>query len=469
VTGSFPLTAGAVATACHGRVAAGDAARRLATFSTDTRTLRPGDTFIALVGPTFDGHAFIGEAVSRGAVALVVSRPEIVAQVQRHDVTVVVVGETLAALQALARHVRRLSGARVVAITGSAGKTTTKEATAALLSSRFRTLRNRGNLNNHIGLPLSLLELQEGAEIAVVELGMNHAGEIETLVSIAEPEIRVWTNVGTAHLEFFGSMDAIAAAKAEILRQSDAGTVLVANADDPLVMNHARGFEGRTVTFGLGAGADVRALRVVDRGVDGQDAVVGTPHGSMPISLRLPGPGHLANALAAIAVAIQFAIPLETMAGELAALRPAPHRGEVIALSRGIRVLDDCYNSSPGALARTLDAVAATTVAGRRVAVLGEMLELGDLSERLHRESARRAVAAGISRIVTVGGAPARALAEEARAAGLSAEHVLHAGDSEEAARRIAGLLGEGDLVLVKGSRGTRLERVVERLRAELG
>lgn len=468
MTGPFPLSLAQVAAACEGQLVAGDPARPIATFSTDTRTLAPGDAFIALTGPNFDGNAFVAEAIARGAAAVILNGAAAIAASRHPDVGIIAVDDTLMALQSLARHVRRASGAKVVAITGSAGKTTTKEATAALLELRFRTLRNRGNLNNHIGLPLSLLRLQEGAEMAVVELGMNHAGEISALMAIAEPDVRVWTNVGTAHLEFFGTMEAIAAAKAEVLERAHATTLLVANADDPLVMQHARGFAGRTCTFGVDAAADIRATAIVDRGVDGQQATVRTPAGDLPLSLRLSGRGHLANVLAAIAVATHFAIPLEAMAGRLATLAPSSHRGEVLTLRRGVRVLDDCYNSSPSALVRTLDALAATTVAGRRVAVLGEMLELGDHSERLHRECGRSAARAGVSRLVTVGGAPARALAEEAVAAGLDAGDVLHVDDSVEAARRVGSIVGDGDLVLVKGSRGIRLERVVDQLKAEL-
>jgi UDP-N-acetylmuramoyl-tripeptide--D-alanyl-D-alanine ligase len=364
--------------------------------------------------------------------------------------------------------VRRASGARVVAITGSAGKTTTKEAAATLIGRRFRTLRNRGNLNNHVGLPLSLLELQQGFDVAVVELGMNHKGEISRLVEIAEPEVRVWTNVGTAHLEFFGSMDAIAEAKAEILEGANRETRFVANADDPRVMGRAKGFHGRVITFGVDAEADVKATSVSDRGADGQTAAVRTHHGHLDLEIPLPGRGHLLNVLAAIAIAGEFGIPADAIEASVRALRPAAHRGEVIPLARNVRILDDCYNSSPSALQRTLEIVAASAVEGRRVAVLGEMLELGAQSSDLHRECGRAAVRAGVSRLVTVGGAPAQALGESAREAGLRAGDVQHFAKSAEAAEVIASLVQPGDLVLVKGSRGVRLELVVERLKQEL-
>src|SRR5262245_45705822 len=221
------------------------------------------------------------------------------------------VGDTTRALQDLAREVRRRSGARVVAITGSAGKTTTKEVIADFLSARFDVFRNKGNLNNHIGLPLSLLELRTRPDVAVMELGMNHAGEISTLVAIAEPEVRVWTNVGDAHLGFFASPEAIADAKAEILERSTAATVLVCNADDRRVMSRVRGFTGRTLTFGTAAAATVRALDIEDRGVAGMRARVTTPAGETTIETPLLGRGNVSNVLAAMTVALHGGVSLD--------------------------------------------------------------------------------------------------------------------------------------------------------------
>jgi UDP-N-acetylmuramoyl-tripeptide--D-alanyl-D-alanine ligase len=380
---------------------------------------------------------------------------------------VIVVADTTRALQDLARHVRRRSGTKVVAITGSAGKTTTKEVAAEFLATRYQVFRKRGNLNNHIGLPLSLLELRHGPEIAVVELGMNHPGEIATLVAIAEPEVRVWTNVGDAHLGFFASPDAIADAKAEVLRGAGPASVLIANADDERIMSRARRFEGRTVTFGVGPGAEVRATEIEERGIDGIRARLRTPAGERDVTTPLVGLGNLANVLAATAVALEFEVPLDAIATRAAGLRPAAHRGEVRRLAGGVTVLDDCYNSSPSALRRALEAVAHTTACARRTAVLGEMLELGDHALGLHEASGRAAAGAGLAWLVTVGGPPARALGEAARDAGLAPDAVTHAATSQEAADLVAALVRPGDLVLVKGSRGIALERVVDRLVAE--
>ena len=376
------------------------------------------------------------------------------------------VDDTTTALQALGHAVRRESGAKVVAITGSAGKTTTKEITAEFLSARYRVMRNRGNFNNHIGLPLSLTELTARPEVAVVELGMNHAGEIRTLVGIAEPDVRVWTNVGEAHVGFFASVDAIADAKAEILEGATRSTVLVANADDPRISKRIGQFIGRVVTFGLDADSDVHARAIVDRGIDGTRADVTTPSGEIELKTPLVGRGNLANVLAATAVALEFDVPLQIIAERAAVLQPASHRGEVVRLANGVTVIDDSYNANPTATRRALEVLATSSSATRRIAVLGEMLELGNHATALH-EDVGRAAAAGVNLLLTVGGDAAAAMAEAAVTAGLPRDRVKHFGTSDEAAAAIADLVKPGDLVLVKGSRGVRTDRVVDRLKGE--
>jgi UDP-N-acetylmuramoyl-tripeptide--D-alanyl-D-alanine ligase len=459
----LPLSAAEIARIGGGRVAAGNAERRLPSVSIDSRALGPGDLFVALRGDRFDGHDFADRAVAAGAVGALVARASAVSAAG--DVVVIEVPDTLLALQAAAQEVRRRAGARVVAITGSAGKTTTKEATAVLLEARYQTLKNRGNLNNHIGLPLSLMDLQRGAEVAVMELGMNHAGEIRRLVEIAEPDVRVWTNVGTAHLEFFGTQEAIADAKAEILERASRETVAVVNADDPRVMARVAGFPGEIVTFAVEAPADVRAEDVELRGMEGTTARVRTPAGALTVSVPLAGRGNLENVLAAIAVAVVLGVPLEAITERVSRLVPAAHRGELLQLGCGVRVLDDAYNASPSALDRLLELVATEQSGARRVAFLGEMLELGEASETLHTEAGHAVASAGIEALVTVGGAPARALADAAVRAGLAAARVEHVADSAQAAALVPAVVAGGDLVIVKGSRGTRMERVVERLK----
>jgi UDP-N-acetylmuramoyl-tripeptide--D-alanyl-D-alanine ligase len=420
--------------------------------------------FVAIRGERFDGNAFVGEAVRKGAVAAMVSDAALATDLSATPL--VVVPDTVLALQTLANKVRRDSGAAVVAVTGSAGKSTTKEITADFLAARYRVFRNKGNLNNHIGLPLSLLELRKRPDIGVLELGMNHFGEISTLVRIAEPEVRVWTNVGPAHLEFFGTVDAIAEAKAEVLEGADKDSLLVANADDDLVMHHAKRFAGRVRTFGVERPADVRALAVSDLGIDGTAAMVRTPIGETEIRVPLPGRANLSNVLAASAVAIRFDVPLDDIVARASALKPVARRGEITRTSR-LTIVDDSYNSNPRALSRALSVVAGEARYERRIAIIGEMLELGEASPELHRASGQEAARAGISELIAVGGASARALAAGAISAGMPAARVHYAANSQEAADLAVTLVKPGDLILVKGSRGIRTEVVADRLKAE--
>jgi UDP-N-acetylmuramoyl-tripeptide--D-alanyl-D-alanine ligase len=432
----------------------------------DSRTIAPGDLFVAIRGERFDGHQFVGGALQAGAAGVVLQDVSAASGLPSNRI-VIRVEDTTRALQDIARHVRRASGARVVAITGSAGKTTTKEICADLLSAKYRVFRNKGNLNNHIGLPLSLLELRNKPEIAVVELGMNHPGEIRTLVDLAEPDVRVWTNVGDAHIGFFPSADAIADAKAEILESAATGHVLVANAADPRVIARAQRFAGRLVTFGVDTPADVHATNVDLAGLDGVRADVSTPAGGFRLHSPLLGLGNLANILAAIAVAVTLDVPLNAIEARVSALRPAYHRGELLRLPGGVTLIDDSYNSSPSALKRSLEVVGSAQGSARKVAVLGEMLELGEHAERLHAECGRAVQQAKLDLLIAVGGRAARVLGDAAIEAGLSAAATIVVDDRAAAETEVIARVRPGDLVLIKGSRGIGLDAVVERLKAE--
>jgi UDP-N-acetylmuramoyl-tripeptide--D-alanyl-D-alanine ligase len=462
-TGELRITARDIAEATGGTLVAGDPESPIGGVTIDSRRVRAGDLFVAIRGPRFDAHDFVPAVLESGAAGAVVCR-QVPAPPRGF---VVVVGDTVQALQALARRIRERSGATVVAVTGSAGKTTTKEAIAAMLAARYRVFRNEGNLNNHIGLPLSLTELTHRPDVAIVELGMNHAGEIRTLVGIAEPEVRVWTNVAEVHTEFFASLDAVADAKAEILEGAGETTLLVANADDPLVMARAAAFPGRVQTFGLERRADVTARDLRERGLDGFEAVLRTPAGEAPVRLPLLGRANVMNVLAATCVATHFDVPLETIAKVAARLQPPAHRGEILRLAGGVTLVDDCYNSNPRALRGVLEVVGRNGRTARKIAVLGEMLELGPQSRALHEICGRVAAAAGLQYLITVGGDPARALGESAVAAGMDARRVVHVATSVEAADRAMTVVRPGDLVLVKGSRGIRTDVVVDRLKAE--
>ena len=459
------ITAQRVADAVGGQIRSGDPDGEIGAIVIDTRTLQPGDFYIALRGQRFDGHAFVAEAFAKGAGGVLVERGT-VGPIGGSGV-VIECDDTTRGLQSVARAIRQASGARVVAITGSAGKTTTKEAIAEVLSRRFRVVKNKGNLNNHIGLPLSLLQLRDRPQVAVMELGMNHTGEISTLVAVAEPDVRVWTNVGDAHIGFFGTPDAIADAKAEILEGARSTDVLVCNGDDPRVMSRARAFAGRVVTFGTSGDATVRAQDIADLGVEGTRARVVTPAGERVMTTPLLGRGNLDNVLAAVAVGLEFGVPLDEMAEGVSRMQPADRRGVVRRLRGGVVLIDDSYNSSPEALRRALEMIAREKQLTRKVAVLGEMLELGERSIALHEESGRRAAAAGLRMLVAVGGEPARRLAEAAIAAGMPAAAVSYFEKSEQAAPAVVSAVKAGDLVLVKGSRGTRTDVVADRLAGE--
>jgi UDP-N-acetylmuramoyl-tripeptide--D-alanyl-D-alanine ligase len=490
---AIPLTAAAVAAAAGGEIVTGDPRQTFDGVSIDTRTLPRGALFVAIRGERFDGAEFAAAAIDAGAAGVLVPRGwsanqsgspgsaslsgerNSAAVIDRsaslsgeRRVAVIEVGDTTIALQALARAIRRESGAKVVAITGSAGKTTTKEVTSELLSGRYRVTRNRGNFNNHIGLPLSLIELRQQPEIAVVELGMNHAGEISTLVGIAEPEVRVWTNVGEAHLGFFASLDAIADAKAEILEAARPSDLLIANADDPRITSRSRAFAGRVITFGIDRDADIRASSIVDRGIEGVSARVATPQGSAEVTTPLVGRGNLANVLAGVAVALAFDVPMSDIAALVPTLRPAAHRGEVVRLANGVTVLDDSYNANPTATRRAIE-VLARSRAARRFAVIGEMLELGAHADDLHAEVGRAAATAALDGLIAVGGPAARVLADAAVTAGMAASSVRYCATSDEAADAAAAMLSAGDLLLVKGSRGIKTDRVVDRLKSDWG
>lgn len=465
---AFVLTAGLVAEATGGRLIAGDTTRIFDRVVTDSRTMPAGlatrgagPLFIALSGPTFDGNDFAAQAITSGAAGVLVSRPV----VDPGHAAVILVEDTLEALQRLGQSVRLRSGARVIAITGSAGKTTTKEATARLLGAKFRVYRNAGNFNNHWGLPLSLIELRQGPEIAVVELGMNHAGEIRTLVHLSTPDIRVWTNVGNAHIGYFGSVEAIAEAKAEILEDATSSTLVVANNDDELVMRHVAKFKGRRLTFGTTASADVQAVRVDDHGFEGTSADVTTPWGPLALRLALPGRANLMNVLAAATVALECGVPTQDVERVAATLAPVDRRGASIALVNGARLIDDSYNASPAAVRVTVQALAATPTAGRRIAVIGEMRELGDDARFWHEDCGRAVAEARLDLLVAVGGPAVDGLIAGAKSGGMSDDQLLRFASSQDAAPVVASLVRRGDLVLVKGSRGTRTDVIADRLK----
>lgn len=431
-------------------------------YSIDSRTMRPGDLFVAIHGERFDGHDFVAAAFDRGASAAVVARGRLAAlQAEVQGKPLLAVDDPLAALQRLAAAVRRSWGKRVVGITGSAGKTTTKEAIAAVLATRFAVLKSQGNLNNGYGLPLQLLRLEPVHEVAVLEMGMSAAGEIAALCRIAAPDWGVVTNVGHAHAEGFADgIAGIARAKYELIASLPRHGAAFLNCDDAYVSQFGRDFEGKVIYYGRGVCGDPRAEKVQSLGADGLriDVRAGEEHCELP--LHLPGEHNTANAMAAIAVGVEAGIPLRACCDALAAMRPEEKRGQVITLNGAI-LINDCYNSNPEAL-KSMIATLAGVDARRRILVAGEMLELGRETEALHAACGAAAAQTHIDVVLGVRG-QARHIVEAAGNAGAQAVFLE---TPEAAGEWLRDHLQPGDAALLKASRGVRLERALDVLQS---
>ncbi len=437
--------------------------------STDSRSLPDGALFVALRGERFDGHDHLAAAFRRGAwgaliAADVLERSGLRRQMAAFpDRAVVVVADTERALGDLARCHREALDIRVVGITGSNGKSTTKEMTAAIVAERWRVHKNKGNLNNLIGLPLTILELDERHEIAVLEMGMNRKGEIRRLAAIASPDVGVVTNVGPVHLEHLGTIDDVIAAKAELLEGLGPAATAVINDDDPATARLRSALRGPAVTFGLGTRADVRADRV-RLGPAGSSFTLLSPAGAVAVTIPFPGEHNVRNALAAAAAAAVLGVELEEIREGLRKAPPLDMRFTELKFRGGIRIINDAYNANPVSMRAALDSLGLIEGRPRRAAVLGDMLELGGHADEAHRALGVEAGRAGLDLIVAVGEF-APLVAEGARAGGGDGQHIEVAADSGEAADILRGWLRPGDLVLLKGSRGVGLERTVQFLR----
>jgi len=460
------LSLAAIAGAVSGRLVlgpdagAGGAMRQVDGYSIDSRTVRPGELFFAIVGPRLDGHEFVAAAFVKGAAAAVVAKGT--AAKYPGAPALVRVKDTTRALQDLGAYARRARPLRVVGITGSAGKTTAKELTAAVLGRRLRVLKSEGNLNNAYGLPLQLLRLGEEHEAAVLEMGMSYKGEIARLAEIADPDVGAILNVLRVHIEHFGTLRRIAQAKGELFRGMRRDAVAVYNADDRLVAGLGRAFRGTGLPYGIASKkARVRAQGIEVDGLAGTRFVLTHDGASVPVRLSLPGRHNVYNALAAASIGVACGLDDDAIRSGLESARPAGMRGVWHRLPGGVEVLDDSYNSNPTAMERAIEALTAATPRGRRILASGDMLELGAHASKAHARLGELVAGAGIDLFVAVGPLSARA-ADKARAAG--APEVRHFADSEAAAAFVAGAVRPGDLVLVKGSRGIRMERVVEAL-----
>jgi UDP-N-acetylmuramoyl-tripeptide--D-alanyl-D-alanine ligase len=438
---------------------------RVAGVSIDSRTVRAGELFIAIHGPSHDGHDHVASALERGAIAAVVAEAQLSRYAEPVGNHCLAVGDTFEALKQLARAVRQSWGGKIAGVTGSVGKTTTKEILAALLGAKLRVLKSEGNLNNEYGLPLTLFRLEETHQAAVLEMGMSRRGELARLAAIARPDVGVVTRVAPAHLEFFASVDEIALAKRELIeglngRESTA----VLNADDPRVAAFGSFAPGRVLTYGIEKQAFFMAQEIEDRGALGSAFDYVSPEGRVRLELNVPGRHAIANALAALAAASVWDIGAAEAQSVFLSLRAPAMRGELLRFSNGAALINDSYNSSPAALQAMTELLAATPSFRRRILAAGEMRELGTAAPELHREAGQFAAMTGkVDWVIGVAGHAAE-IVEGAVAAGLPRERAKFFVTPREAAEFLAGLIGDGDLLLVKGSRGVKMEQIVETL-----
>ncbi|MDR1539899.1 MAG: UDP-N-acetylmuramoyl-tripeptide--D-alanyl-D-alanine ligase [Clostridiales bacterium] len=456
------LTVKETAEAVKGRIKGEETlSKRICGVSTDSREDSSGKLFIAIKGPRFDAHDYIEDALSRGAVAAISERAE---EPGGASGAIIYVESTMKALADLAEHCRGLFRGRVAAITGSAGKTTTKDLTASVLSQRYRTLKSEGNLNNEIGLPKMAFKLDKSHEAAVFEMGMNHAGEIGRLSKIARPDICVITNVGTAHIENFGSQQGILAAKAEIFDFMSPGGVAVLNGDDPYLASlrgDPRLEGGKTIFYGLNSG-ELRAENVEDLGIEGMLCDITGQGMSFKARIPLPGMHMVYNALAAAAVGLEMGLGAQEIQNGIESFAPSKNRMEISRAKFGT-IINDSYNANPASMEAALE-VLANSKEGRKIAVLGGMFELGVHAKELHERVGRKAAQVGVDILICVG-----ELAQHIRSA--YEKETLHGKalsfeTNQECLERIEGILETGDVILVKASRAVGLESVAEKLKS---
>ena len=475
------ITAGEIAKAIGARLVNGENSTVFHGLSTDSRSIQDGDLFIALTGDRFDGHNFVGDTLRKGASGAIVTRSFFqtkgaeyfrsianrvfsVEKMQSPGPAVFVVDDTLKALGDLAAWWRRQHRAKVVAITGSSGKTTAKEMTSSVLEISNRILKTRGNFNNLIGLPLTLLGLEEQHDKVVLEMGMNRPGEISRLTEIADPDVGVILNVGMAHMEGLGSLEGIAEAKAELMERIRPEAFMVLNGDDELLMKKAGAISRKKMTFGLGERNDVRARGIESRGLEGTRFQVEYGENAWPAELNIPGFHNVMNALAAFAVGIALGEKPEKIIEGLSRYEGMKGRFGIVRLQRNMVLVDDTYNANPTSLKAALESVGTLrTKGGRLIVGLGDMLELGDAAVQAHRNAGELVARVGAVRFFALG-EHARDMEQGALAAGMSPGRVRIVQDVKEMAESILEEMKEGDVILLKGSRRMGLERVSEEI-----
>ncbi len=457
------MTMGEIEEATDGRLVHGARNAVVRGLSTDSRTLKRGDLFVALCGANHDGHDHLKEVQEKGAGAVVIQKE------RKAEGNVLRVKDTLRALGDIAHYWRKKFLLRVVGVTGSNGKTTAKDMVAAVLASKYRTLKTEGNFNNLIGLPLTIGRLKGNEDAAVLEMGMNHFGEIDRLAEIAEPSVALITNVGRAHLEGLGGLAGVAKAKAEILGRLPRGGAAVLPADNrffPYLKKRAKSAGAKVISFGFTKDADFRAMDASLDDLKGLRFRAKFKGRTAPISLPIVGRHNILNALAALAVGDVCGVPIGRMRVALRSFHGGAKRMEIVQLPKKVSVINDCYNANPDSMAAALDFLKEASERRRSVAVLGDMLELGAHAAKSHRETGERAARAGVSLLFAVG-PHAEDVVQGARSAGLERTRGLAFRTAEEGIPTIRSLLRAGDLVLVKGSRGMKMERVTEALKGK--
>lgn len=454
------MTVGQVYRAIGGKLLQGDEGVTVSRVSTDTRQIQPGDLFFALRGERFDAHDFVDRAVAGGAAALVVSRQVPVDA----GVPVILVRDTLAGLQSLAAYNRRQFAVPVVGVTGSSGKTTTKDMVAAVLGTRYNVLKTKGNFNNEIGLPLTLLDFSAGHGAAVVEMGMRGPGEIDALCRLARPTCAIINNIGVAHLERLGSMENIARAKGEILDHISTDGFALLPGDSPHAREQARRCHGRVLFFGLDPALDIYARDVRREGTGNRFTVV---MGDVQCEVYLPLPGrhNVMNALAAAGTGLLLGLTPEEVAAGLARVTLSGMRAELVDAG-AYTIVNDAYNANPDSTCAALQSLEEIAGDRRKVAVLGDMLELGAGAAEGHRRVGAAVVQHGVALLVTVG-ALSRETAEGARQAGGAGDGIFPCASKDDAVQVLRRELRPGDVVLVKGSRGMRMEEIIRDLLKE--
>jgi UDP-N-acetylmuramoyl-tripeptide--D-alanyl-D-alanine ligase len=429
--------------------------------SIDSRNIQEGELFVALKGERFDGHDFVPDAIKKGAWGALVERSVLESRfaVLGGLKNILPVEDTLFALQEMSMTHRKKFSIPVVGITGSNGKTTTKEMLAGILKQKGPVLKNEGNLNNHIGVPLTLMKLNERHRSAVVEMGMSAAREIDLLARLVIPTVGVITNIGPAHLEFLGSLDRVADAKGELLDNLNSGAVAVLNADDAYFERLSKKFGGRKISFGNSGHADVRSSRI-RREKEFTDFTITAYGASVDVRLHAVGMHNIANALAAAAAAIAVDMPLDAVKFGLDDFTPVAMRSEVREIE-GRTVLADCYNANPASMFAAITTVVSLASGKKAIAVLGDMLELGNASTEAHREVGRAAAREGVAIVITFG-TQAKQIGQGAHEAGMPKDRIFEAPTHADAAQLLRKLSRPGDMVLIKGSRGMKMEKILE-------